>query len=77
MPQGSVLGPFCFPKYAYPIGRIADKHGLKYHQYADDTQIYLVFDVAEGNAGRAQLEHCIREMRQWVSYTMLKLNDKT
>ena len=76
MPQGSVLGPFSFPKYAYPIGRIADKHGLKYHLYADDSQIYLVFDVADGDAAKTQLEDCISEMRQWVSDNMLKLNDQ-
>ena len=38
------------------IGRIADKDGLKYHLSTDASQIYLVFDVAEGNAGSAQLE---------------------
>ena len=75
MPQGSVVGPFGFPMYTTPVGRICQKHGIKYHFYADDSQLYLAFDPDEEHIARGRLEACIAEIRDWMKSNHLKLND--
>ena len=47
VPQGSVLGSLNFCAYMYPISSILRHHGIDYHIYADDTQLYITFDSSD------------------------------
>ena len=69
------MGPFSFPPYTSPLFKIAEKHNVKIHVYADDTQLYIAFDEATCNESRARLKLCISEIREWMYQNCLKLND--
>ena len=60
------------------MGDIIRRHGIPFHFYADDTQIYIAFkpnDVASQSQAVARVEACIAEIRYWMSQNYLKLND--
>ena len=75
MPQGSVVGPFGFPLYTGPVGRICQKHNISYHFYADDSQLYIAFHPKDEEEARHRLEACISDIRDWMKRNHLKLND--
>ena len=77
VPQGSVLGPKLFCVYSGPIGVIAQMHNLEVHLYADDTQLYIFFDVkSDPSLYVSKVEACIKDTSAWMRANKLKLNDE-
>ena len=74
LPQGSVLGPILFTIYLLPLGDIIRKHGLKFHMYADDCQLYTSFSMST-NEAVSSMQMAIDEIHAWYATNMLKLND--
>ena len=76
VPQGSVLGPNLYEDYtASSLGDIFRRHGVLFHIYADDTQIYIPFLPGDEHQALAKLEQCLEEVRIWMAANWLQLND--
>ena len=79
IPQGSVLGPLLFSLYTTPLSLIIGKHkGIKFHFYADDSQVYMHLSHKNASAAFEQLNRCLDDVKEWMSSSKLRLNpDKT
>ena len=63
--------------YVSPLGDVIRQHGLSYHLFADDIQLYITFKTScpdDMNAARSHIEACIRDVDAWMACNKLKLN---
>ncbi|XP_072043250.1 uncharacterized protein [Amphiura filiformis] len=77
VPQGSIIGPRVFTKYSQYIANIIRRHGLHFHIYADDVQIYMFFNPKiPGDSACAifKLSMCVEEVRDWMLFNFLLWN---
>ena len=66
-----MLGPFLFSVYVSPIADVITSFGVQFHQYADDTQLYI---AAKSESDIKTLEDCTLAVRDWFTENGMLLN---
>ena len=81
VPQGSQIAPELYSNYTQPLGELLRSIQLRYHCYADDTQLMTCVSLGDASFQKNachQLCHGIRTIEEWMTANKLKLNpDKT
>jgi hypothetical protein len=76
VPPGPMLGPKLYCIFAKPVGEICRRHGMSYHSYADDAQVYQVIQPqGDWSELSERLERYLSDIADWMSANMLKLNE--
>ncbi|XP_068737182.1 uncharacterized protein [Montipora capricornis] len=70
-PKGQSYAQQCM----VPPCDIARSHGVTFHAYADDCQLYITFSRENVSMTKYKMETLLAEIKQWISTNMLKLND--
>ena len=69
------MGPILYTMYAAHIGNTIRENGLSYHIHADDTQIYILFEMDEVDTATARIALCAAVIRAWMKADILKLSE--
>jgi len=60
--------------YTNPVGEIIKQHNIKYHCYANETQVYLTLKPCDKwDDISSSIEVCIEDVIIWMNSNMLEL----
>ncbi len=67
--------PLIFWHILLPLGDIIRKHGVSFHCYADDSQLYIYSRPSETHQIE-KLTECIVDIKNWMTSNFLLLNSE-
>lgn len=73
VPQILFLGPILFTIYMLPLVHVISRHGLSFHCYADDTQLYIK-TAPNPSEAILHITACLEEIKAWMNRNFLQLN---
>ena len=80
VPQGSVLGPLLLVFFMSPVANVINSdqsnqsNSVFFHQYADDTQLYIGTNSSTLTSQIASIESCTQRDHNWLLNNGLHLN---
>ena len=63
------------PWYPYPLSGVFLKHDIRYHVYADDTQLYVDFPRGDSASAVDRIRRCVIDVKAWLASRCLLLNE--
>ena len=74
VPQDSVLGPRLFVLYMADLTDVVAGHNVKFHGYADDSQMYVHCQRHNSVSTIFRLGHCVANIGHWMAANHLQMN---
>ena len=77
-PPGVCVGPILYLVYTSPLRAILHRHGVGFHMYIFNTQLYLSMKttkVEDVVSSGTRVEGCLCELNKWMLLNNLRLNN--
>mgnify|MGYP001548869816 CR=1 FL=1 len=60
--------------YTTPLRELLRTHNANYHLYADDTPLYMLFEVNQADNAMCPMEVTVHHIGSWMNNNLMKLN---